>query len=564
MAEILKIDNSSATGLEKAVLYATNSVFKVDQYVDQLFLGKPKQPNKKQKFTDKGLLYMLDLLTSVDMCNIINYSLNQATFGPNSTFDPKKDPPLDAISRAKWQMQNLAYNVQLKIDGYYSSYSDVKSDAQKTEFFKLLGQLSVFYNDFKNFTNTENGNTILGFFPQAKSFLVFFEGSTSFFNSYTDYRQIPDANFQKAVKLVDKVRTYCVAIQALNSPAALLSLAGNRVNSQVQREIQEIQKELDPSKIVNTIKQTIQILKSVEKVCNQLLNLVRFGQLVIKISVQLIRALKIISSFLKKFPLPNLYTTTGITTTVSSILTDVVEDKGIKNFTKRLSQANVLMSVLISLIEKIMMYIQQVMQKLESLIINLNSCTTKNTEIVQELINVKDQISENQKSLDSFIKSVNDKKNKSSSDNRISGFTIQIVSEEVTEDSFRLRRRYGVAIDQKGIAVVKSSPTYASQDLIIINEVKQLLRSKGLLKTEPSTYTIDEENTINQSLDYLEDENINWELDSTVDYGLDDPENENDNSKLGLNAFINKLNGGKKLRKRVQKAIQDANSSIGR
>lgn len=564
MAEILKIDNSSATGLEKAVLYATNSVFKVDQYVDQLFLGKPKQPNKKQKFTDKGLLYMLDLLTSVDMCNIINYSLNQATFGPNSTFDPKKDPPLDAISRAKWQMQNLAYNVQLKIDGYYSSYSDVKSDAQKTEFFKLLGQLSVFYNDFKNFTNTENGNTILGFFPQVKSFLVFFEGSTSFFNSYTDYRQIPDANFQKAVKLVDKVRTYCVAIQALNSPAALLSLAGNRVNSQVQREIQEIQKELDPSKIVNTIKQTIQILKSVEKVCNQLLNLVKFGQLVIKLSVQLIRALKIISSFLKKFPLPNLYTTTGITTTVSSILTDVVEEKGIKNFTKRLSQANVLMSVLISLIEKIMMYIQQVMQKLESLIINLNSCTTKNTEIVQELINVKDQISANQNSLDSFIKSVNDKKNKSSSDNRISGFTIQIVSEEVTEDSFRLRRRYGVAIDQKGIAVVKSSPTYASQDLIIINEVKQLLRSKGLLKTEPSTYTIDEENTINQSLDYLEDENINWELDSTVDYGLDDPDNENDNSKLGLNAFINKLNGGKKLRKRVQKAIQDANSSIGR
>lgn len=564
MAEILKIDNSSATGLEKAVLYATNSVFKVDQYVDQLFLGKPKQPNKKQKFTDKGLLYMLDLLTSVDMCNIINYSLNQATFGPNSTFDPKKDPPLDAISRAKWQMQNLAYNVQLKIDGYYSSYSDVKSDAQKTEFFKLLGQLSVFYNDFKNFTNTENGNTILGFFPQAKSFLVFFEGSTSFFNSYTDYRQIPDANFQKAVKLVDKVRTYCVAIQALNSPAALLSLAGNRVNSQVQREIQEIQKELDPSKIVNTIKQTIQILKSVEKVCNQLLNLVRFGQLIIKISVQLIRALKIISSFLKKFPLPNLYTTTGITTTVSSILTDVVEDKGIKNFTKRLSQANVLMSVLISLIEKIITYIQQVMQKLESLIINLNSCTTKNTEIVQELINVKDQISANQKSLDSFIKSVNDKKNKSSSDNRISGFTIQIVSEEVTEDSFRLRRRYGVAIDQKGIAVVKSSPTYASQDLIIINEVKQLLRSKGLLKTEPSTYTIEEENTINQSLDYLEDENINWELDSIIDYGLDDPENENDNSKLGLNAFINKLNGGKKLRKRVQKAIQDANSSIGR
>lgn len=564
MAEILKIDNSSATGLEKAVLYATNSVFKVDQYVDQLFLGKPKQPNKKQKFTDKGLLYMLDLLTSVDMCNIINYSLNQATFGPNSTFDPKKDPPLDTISRAKWQMQNLAYNVQLKIDGYYSSYSDVKSDAQKTEFFKLLGQLSVFYNDFKNFTNTENGNTILGFFPQAKSFLVFFEGSTSFFNSYTDYRQIPDANFQKAVKLVDKVRTYCVAIQALNSPAALLSLAGNRVNSQVQREIQEIQKELDPSKIVNTIKQTIQILKSVEKVCNQLLNLVRFGQLVIKISVQLIRALKIISSFLKKFPLPNLYTTTGITTTVSSILTDVVEDKGIKNFTKRLSQANVLMSVLISLIEKIMMYIQQVMQKLESLIINLNSCTTKNTEIVQELINVKDQISANQKSLDSFIKSVNDKKNKSASDNRISGFTIQIVSEEVTEDSFKLRRRYGVAIDQKGIAVVKSSPTYASQDLIIINEVKQLLRSKGLLKTEPSTYTIDEENTINQSLDYLEEENVNWELDSTADYGLDDPDNENDNSKLGLNAFINKLNGGKKLRKRVQKAIQDANSSIGR
>ena len=36
---------------------------------------------------------------------------------------------------------------------------------------------------------------------------------------------------------------------------------------------------------------------------------------------------------------------------------------------------------------------------------------------------------------------------------------------------------------------------------------------------------------------------------------MDTPDNEDENDGLGLNAFVNKLNGGKRLRKRIKESM---------
>ena len=55
-------------------------------------------------------------------------------------------------------------------------------------------------------------------------------------------------------------------------------------------------------------------------------------------------------------------------------------------------------------------------------------------------------------------------------------------TEEVVEKTFKLKRRYGVALNKRGEKIVQSTPTYGSDSQIIIKEVEQLLLSKGLVK----------------------------------------------------------------------------------
>ena len=47
------------------------------------------------------------------------------------------------------------------------------------------------------------------------------------------------------------------------------------------------------------------------------------------------------------------------------------------------------------------------------------------------------------------------------------------------------------------------------------------------------------------------------------DNGLDSGENENENDGVGLNAFANKLKGGKKLRNRMRKMMKQNSEKLG-
>ena len=85
-----------------------------------------------------------------------------------------------------------------------------------------------------------------------------------------------------------------------------------------------------------------------------------------------------------------------------------------------------------------------------------------------------------------------------------------------------------------------------------------MLVSNKLVNPELSSLSSEGIITINTALNYLEDSEefseVNVELATDAD-GLDDPNNENEDVGIGLNAFVNKLNGGKKLRKRVRERL---------
>jgi hypothetical protein len=88
-----------------------------------------------------------------------------------------------------------------------------------------------------------------------------------------------------------------------------------------------------------------------------------------------------------------------------------------------------------------------------------------------------------------------------------------------------------------------------------------LLIQKNLIKNPVSLFTDAELNVIADSLSILSDSDIVLEDIMDENY-LDSPDNEDENSGLGLNAFINKLKGGKKLRRRIKKAMSESKEKL--
>ena len=148
------------------------------------------------------------------------------------------------------------------------------------------------------------------------------------------------------------------------------------------------------------------------------------------------------------------------------------------------------------------------------------------------------------------------------SNNKFGNYTISIITEQVVETSIKLVRRYGVALDYNGEIVTQSTPTFASDDKIIIQEVKLLLSSKGLISEIPSSLTSDQLTIIEDALNFLQDDDINQDFNTNIDNATDSPNNEDENKGLGLNAFVNKLSGGKKLRKNMRKSMAIASSQL--
>lgn len=113
--------------------------------------------------------------------------------------------------------------------------------------------------------------------------------------------------------------------------------------------------------------------------------------------------------------------------------------------------------------------------------------------------------------------------------------------------------------------MARSQPTFASDDTIIVNEVKQQLATLGLIKSENlSSFTLEELNTIEESIKFLTEDTISLNAVENTDFdnGLDAGNNENENDGVAINAFVNKLQGGKKLRERMRKMMKQNSDKL--
>jgi hypothetical protein len=263
-------------------------------------------------------------------------------------------------------------------------------------------------------------------------------------------------------------------------------------------------------------------------------------------------------AFFLTFPIPSFFLPAGAITGQSYTLIEVFEERGKKKLVKRLAQINVLLGAIAGLAQTLIIGLYDIVQKINLILLNLENCVNAPDDLKEEMQTTINNAASTINNLQDFLDRYNNAQDRI---NRTFGeYVIEIITEEVVDEGINIRRRYGIARDIDRYIVAQSTPTFASLDLIIINEVKLILSSKGLVKTGLNSLSPEESITISESLKYLDDQDAS--IDS-VELTAGDLNNlEENEQEIGLQSFINNLPGGKALRKRVRKKLIKQNQDL--
>jgi hypothetical protein len=139
------------------------------------------------------------------------------------------------------------------------------------------------------------------------------------------------------------------------------------------------------------------------------------------------------------------------------------------------------------------------------------------------------------------------------------------VEEELTDKSIKNKRRRGIAVDPDGAIVAQSDLTFATNTAIIIEEVKVKLLSSNLVSSQFNLLDASDLAVIATSVNYLENDTVlsgDFNFDSLRKESKDLPDSADESQGLGLNAFINNLSGGRRLRKRVRTALDNSSTTF--
>jgi len=559
-------------------------------------------PPGKSKLLDSGLFNALDAIIRLDLCNILQYLLSHTNIpatakkdrGDRTTWSPEK--------KVLYGIQDAAGLIVERIDKYtaypntlISSFTSsgpnglatnitsanfVQASQQQanTGTTNLSGFEIVKYNTFYlvqsikdalNATTPTQGSifssedrALLAQVPGISSKLNFLDDFIASINKYTDYRNISNSDIAKIQNKIALIRTICVAIQALNLKNAV-GAAANFLGVDIRSQIQELSKFIDPTKLIPTLKAINNAIQSFVRIVQRLQQILKTVQFVIKILILFVKVFGFIRRFLTKLPLPNIFTVVGIQSTLSSFTEDA---KGsIKDATKTLKEINALLQVILDFIRYVLANTNQLAIRIQAILDKLKDCEAAKdpngnlSPVIAELANTLQTLNQVQEQLAAYITAY-DANNANPNTARFGEYDIRVVDEELTDPGIPNKRRRGIAIDKYGAIVAQSDLTFATDTNIIIEEVKLKLIQKGLVQSNLGALTGEQASIIAESLSYLESPDVALsDLNITdFDFEIDPPDNEDENIGLGLNAFVSKLKGGKRLRRRTRKMMAKA------
>jgi hypothetical protein len=594
-------------GLNKIVTNVGNGVNKAKKAADKVLWGSinetpavpapgtPPPPPTKTKvgsFIQSGLFNVLDALLQVDLCAIITYLTSTAN---NELAKVKRSESPGKIEQALYDLQDNAILVRQAIDTFYATPSEVLKDLKNPQpaaapapgttattnlppSGSLVGSAMQKYNYgivgkyaqvvFRNVggavqiaqgtigaTNQITQGALAD--PDVKAALSLIPGFNAQINAlqdylnivdkYADFRAIPNEEFQELLKKLDTIREVCVTIENF-SLAGALNLVDQFVGSDIRSQIAQLNQFLNPVKIIPTLKEINNSLRTFINTCKTIQSYIRIGRGAIKIGITLVRIFQFIAALITNTPAPLMFLTYDVTARLENAKEAAKSNSSA--LMKFLGQLNSLLGIILGVVQYLVDNTNALLQRLERLIAILSACPSmEGSDLVtqlqttqKDLIQVRDEL--NQILADYESRQPDD----------FAPYKIVVVEEELVDEGITNKRRRGIALDLNGIQVAQSDLTFATDNAVIIQEVKLILRSMGLISPEIGETDL----VIQQSLRYLDTD----ELD-TNELIADRADGDS-----GLNSYLQGLSGTSKFRANTRTRLKDnakkANERIAR
>lgn len=546
-------------------------------------------PPKTGSLVESGLFNALDALNRVDLCNVLTYAYDNVNARAPKKSDRAQDPT--SQQKALYKLQNSCADIVSYIDKYTAypnviigSYATVGPDPrslgatattqgvppeslsgttiQKYNLYNLILTITDTFavgNSSTGTLLTKEDEVLITQVPTLGANINVIDNFIRSTNRYTDYSQITNEDLAKIRASINTLRAVCVTIQNLDFKRSIV-IAGNFLNIDVRNELQELSKFMDPLKLIPTLKQINSAIQSFIRVAQKVQNVINLGQFLIKLTLLLVKVFRFLLYYFGILPIPMMYFTYGAQSKITDIK-DAAKDN-VSGLARVLNGLNALLSITTIFVRYLLTNAVELQRRLQILLLNLEVCESmKGSDILDELRKTSEALKTLETQLGDYIRMYDSKTDPETA--VFGSYDIRVVDEEVTDQSIPNKRRRGIALDQNGFIVTQSDLTFATNANIIINEVKLKLMAAGLVQPSFGALNGADLAIISESLNYLDNNDVlQDDLNIQTFENRDTPDNLDESQGLGLNAFLNNLPGGRRLRKRVRTSLGTASTQL--
>ena len=274
---------------------------------------------------------------------------------------------------------------------------------------------------------------------------------------------IPNDDIKKIFDTYAQIKQILTGISQAENPADLLKVfAANNA-------ISKLQDILNPAQLLPLINSIVKSVETVSKILNTLVNYISKLASVINTLNTIVKILSKLAITIRNLPLPARWATVGIILKLQK-LADTLEKKTAVA-ASNLDQTSQYLNQFSKSLTSVQRRINYLLELLRVLLDKLTKCEkTKNLPITNKLKDVIISLDKTNILLNTLLPA-KPKKNQVT----YKGFVIEIVEEEVTDQGITLTRRYGVALDKRGVVVLQSDLTFANNTDLIFNEVRFLI-----------------------------------------------------------------------------------------
>lgn len=313
----------------------------------------------------------------------------------------------------------------------------------------------------------------------------------------------PQQDIKKIFQTFDDLKNILNGIANAQNPADLVKVLA------AKNAITKLQDTLNPAKLIPTLNALLVSIQTTNKVLTTLNSYVSKLATITNSLNTVIKVFKTLSKFIRKLPIPNMYTTAGTTSTLSNIAE--VIDKKADQAASNVEQTATFLSQLTRSLSGIIARINILIELLVFILTKLEKCDkTQNLPITKKLKEATIELQNNSTKLQNNLP-----KPPTKTSIQYKGYNLSIIEEEVTDTGIILNRRYGIATDKRGVLALETELTFATNTDLIYNELKYLIDKNGLNADVNANVSQSESDAINAELDIPTDAEQNAELAQT-------------------------------------------------